>query len=272
MASLRVRVELNKGGVGVSLRKLAAVSTRYEKFLKSLSKDLRIDLSKGEWIAKDFENSSVDYVVEFVGPTPPETVAEGYEALRHLMIGPKDIYDLSPKISRGTVQNYANIADDIDADEAVGFGLYSDGNGKPSESYVLSKELALHITEILKQGESVTYTGTIRGTIHSWLKEAERPHLRVRDFASSSLVDCYYQNEIYPDIADAVQRRETIIDIGGIITASRVAHRPMSILVRKISKAAEYQEGDLERFFGCAPDLTGNMTTEEFIDLMRQDD
>lgn len=31
----------------------------------------------------------------------------------------------------------------------------------------------------------------------------------------------------------------------------------------------DYQEGDLEKFFGCDPDFTGDQTTEEFIDEMR---
>lgn len=31
----------------------------------------------------------------------------------------------------------------------------------------------------------------------------------------------------------------------------------------------EYQEGDIEKFFGVDPDFTGDMTTEEYIDSIR---
>jgi hypothetical protein len=31
----------------------------------------------------------------------------------------------------------------------------------------------------------------------------------------------------------------------------------------------EYKEGDLEKFFGCAPDFTGELSTEEYVDDIR---
>jgi len=33
--------------------------------------------------------------------------------------------------------------------------------------------------------------------------------------------------------------------------------------------AEQYQDGDLERFIGCAPGATGDQTTEEYIDAIR---
>lgn len=32
---------------------------------------------------------------------------------------------------------------------------------------------------------------------------------------------------------------------------------------------AEYQEGDLEKFFGIDPDFTGGMSTEDYVDYVR---
>lgn len=31
----------------------------------------------------------------------------------------------------------------------------------------------------------------------------------------------------------------------------------------------EYREGDLDKFFGCDPDFTGGLSTEEYIDRIR---
>ena len=33
----------------------------------------------------------------------------------------------------------------------------------------------------------------------------------------------------------------------------------------------EYQEGDLEKFFGIDPDFTGDMSTEDYLDNLRGD-
>jgi hypothetical protein len=40
-------------------------------------------------------------------------------------------------------------------------------------------------------------------------------------------------------------------------------------LISTFTVLPEYQEGDIEKFFGCDPDFTGELTTEEFIDQIR---
>ena len=35
------------------------------------------------------------------------------------------------------------------------------------------------------------------------------------------------------------------------------------------SKCEDYREGDLDAFLGCAPRLTGDLSTEEFIEKIR---
>ena len=47
MARLRIRIELNRGGVGVPLHKLASVVDEAQKFFHLLTEDVQIDQSNG---------------------------------------------------------------------------------------------------------------------------------------------------------------------------------------------------------------------------------
>jgi hypothetical protein len=272
MASLRVKVELNKGGVGVSLHKLAQVSSQYERFLKSFSRDLHLDLKNGEWVAKDFENSSVDFVVEYIGPATQDKIEESKVALRYVMKETNNFTDLSSKISRDTILSYARIAKDIDADEAVGFGLYDNGNTKPDETYILSKQRALTIEEALSVDDRIEYIGSLQGKIHSLFKEVDRPHFNIREIATNNLIECFYSPEVYDQLAEALKKKDAMVFISGQIVASRATRKPLYIRAEKIHTAEEYQEGDLDKFFGCAPDITGELSTDDFIDTMRRND
>ena len=47
MARLRIRIELNRGGVGVPLHKLASVVEEAQKFFYLLTEDVHIDQTQG---------------------------------------------------------------------------------------------------------------------------------------------------------------------------------------------------------------------------------
>lgn len=42
-----------------------------------------------------------------------------------------------------------------------------------------------------------------------------------------------------------------------------------SIIIATFKVLPEYREGDVDKFVGCAPDFTGGLTTEEYIDKIR---
>jgi len=56
MSRLRVRIELNRGGVGVPLEKLASVVQQAQSFFRMLGDDVHIDQSQGEWLGFDFDH------------------------------------------------------------------------------------------------------------------------------------------------------------------------------------------------------------------------
>jgi Domain of unknown function (DUF4115) len=137
MARLRIRIELNRGGVGVPLHKLASVVDEAQKFFSLLTEDVQIDQTKGEWLGFDFGNESLNFTAEFVGPVTAEQVAAFHAA-----------FDGTTSLRRATISQFARITDAIEQDELIGFGLYlNDEGGDPTEWRCLSRRDALRITE-----------------------------------------------------------------------------------------------------------------------------
>jgi hypothetical protein len=137
MARLRIRIELNRGGVGVPLHKLASVVDESQKFFYLLAEDSRIDQSKGNWLGFDFGNESLNFTAEFVGPVTSEQVSAFHAA-----------FDGTTSLRRTIIAQFARITESIEQDELIGFGLYSaDESNEPSEWRCLSRRDALRITE-----------------------------------------------------------------------------------------------------------------------------
>jgi hypothetical protein len=137
MARLRIRVELNRGGMGVPLHKLASVVDQAQKFFHLLSEDIHIDQSSGEWLGFDFDHESLNFTAEFVGHVTPEQVS-AFNAS----------FDGTTPLRRATIAQFARITEAIEEDELIGFGLYLNGQGnEPDEWRCLSRRDALRIAD-----------------------------------------------------------------------------------------------------------------------------
>ena len=133
-------MELNRGGVGVPLNKLASVVNEAQKFFRMLGDDVHIDTAAGEWLGFDFDNKSLNFTAEYVGPVEPAQVLEFQAA-----------FDGVTLLRRATIAQFARIAGAIEEDELIGFGLYqNDQETEPSEWRSLSKRDALRISEEIR--------------------------------------------------------------------------------------------------------------------------
>src|ERR1035437_4154762 len=137
MARLRIRIELNRGSVGVSRHKLASIVDEAQKFFHLLAEDVQIDQTQGDWLGFDLGNESLNFSAEYVGPVTPEQVAAFHAA-----------FDGTTSLRRTTIAQFARITEAIEQDELIGFGLYlTDEGNEPSEWRCLSRRDALRITE-----------------------------------------------------------------------------------------------------------------------------
>lgn len=174
----------------------------------------------------------------------------------------------------GTVRQYAEIGEVVAEDESVRLGLFDSGAAAPTEWSVVTKARS---EEILSKIQTVIqYHGGAQGRMHALFMAEGHPYFRFRDLASGDLVKCVFRRDMYGDVAAALEATmnnpETVIYLSGTFTAQRFERKVQSVVLQRIKVAEAYRKGDLEKFFGCAPNLTGDLSTEEFIRRLRDDD
>lgn len=275
MSDLRLRIELNKGGMGISFHKLAEISVEAEKFLRMIVADVDRRIT-GNWIAKDFENNSVDFTAEFSGNITQEQAVLCSNALDATM---KEDFDFSVleqhRVRRATLLQYAKIAKPIAPDEAIYFAILNGDKSaeKPTgKRHILTKEHSITLTQRIKLTDTVSFHGSIQGTITALFKDQaiySKPHFRLRELSSEGLISCYYTSDLYEKVIYGLHNKDSVVHVAGVILASRTERKLLSVQVKKIQVAETYQQGDLERFVGCAPEATGDLSTEQFIENIR---
>jgi hypothetical protein len=273
MSELRLRIELNKGGEGISFHKLAQISVEADQFLKMIVQDVDRRIT-GTWIAKDFDNASVDFTTEFSGNITAEQVVLCKRALEAAMKTQFDFTELEKyRVKRATLLQYAKIAKPIAPDEAIYFAVLN-GDKKPKKHrHVLTKEHSIELVQRIQLTDTVSYDGSVQGIITALFRdqrEYRKPHFRLRELYSSTLIPCYYGPELYQKVVlEGLREAESVVHIAGKITASRTERKILMVEAKKIIEAEAYVPGDLQRFIGCAPQATGDLTTEQFINAVR---
>ena len=72
---------------------------------------------------------------------------------------------------------------------------------------------------------------------------------------------------MYNLIWKALEAKDAVVNAEGWKTI--VNGEVKYVNITSINPALEYQDDDLEQFFGCDPNFTGNKSTEDFIDDLR---
>jgi len=268
MARIKVRFELNKGRTGAPLSKLGDISKQAERFLRALANDLSIDAKAGEWLAINFKNGSVSYDAEFQGEITGAEADAFNRGLEFLADFDPESEGANGSVTQATVLEFARMGSIIDPDEVIGFGIYGRDRTKPKMRSITYARMAEKRAEI---ETPVPSYGSIQGIIHSLAKEAERPYFRIRELATTALVSCYYPGRLYDAVAHALQERTNVLHVDGQMKFDRASRSITEIAVERIETARMLAPAEFEAFFGSCPRFTGDMSTQEWIDVVRAD-
>jgi hypothetical protein len=266
---IRIKVMLNKGRSGISLHKLPKLLENIQQFLDMLSQD--VIGGNSEWLGSDFTNGSLVYTAERIDPVPEEKAKEFNDSFK----------GVASRTSKGRVRSatqsqYAKIANPIDADEVVRFGLeeIEEENRSitpeeaPFEWLELTKQDAALIAQAA-QAKVAAY-GSIQGIIHSVFFGAKPPHFQLRELSSGDLIHCIYTRDKYPEIAEALQEENAVLHVYGTTITDTVNREIEEMRVERIDVAGKFSKEDFEKFFGCAPGIKGELSIQEFIDRSRE--
>jgi hypothetical protein len=270
MATLRVRFKLNPGRTGIPLGKLSKQADSIELFLRSLASDIGEDDAAKLWLAKDFKNGSVYNTAEFQAVVAAEKASEFNEAIECLTT-----YKARPRVklpkwvTPPTIDRFASLRQGLDADEEIGIAVFDVDSGKMKRWTYVDR---LQLEQIAQSIETeVKYIGAIMGRTHEWNKGAKDPYIIIRELNSGELVKCIYADADYARVAQLFGNKTAIVIIEGTMTFNRITGRSEIAMATNFDVAPDFSNDDYERFFGCAPNITGGLTTEEFIRRGRDD-
>ena len=267
MRHVRIRVELNKGRVGMPLDKLAAIARDTVEFLGSLTRDMGLEEPAHAWLAEKFDNGSVDFDCHFAMALGEDRAAQLSSALR--MVFANDYSDATTAmlIRPETRRRYARIARPLDLDEVARFGIYRNGDVDSLDWFDLSPALAAEIEEPLS-GSHRSY-GEVQGIIHAFFKEAERPYLKIRELSTKELVNCFFSKDLYRNAVEVLADPDAVVFVEGWTTASVETGLVTEIEVADFRLAPEFKESAYRSGLGGMPDFTGAQETTDYIREVR---
>ena len=267
MSSLRVRVELNKGRRGIPLRKLSNITKETVKFLAMVCVDVGAEKSTDDWLALNFENNSVDFDCLIDSEIDERKATVGRQALRSIMGNQLPGSELGIRIRPATRLQYSHIASQMDPDELIRFGVYQNGEQKPTDWFTLDKSMAATIASEI--ATTATYFGEIQGIVHSFYKETDKPKFVIRELSTRLLIDCFFKPEMYRNAVEVLQEKDGVVFVEGMVTENVAEGFVESVEVTGFTSAPLFNEQETREFLGTHPDLTGNLTTEQYVERFR---
>lgn len=259
MARLKVRFVVNQGRHGAPMAKLGKIAEQTEKFLRVFANELGLDARTGEWLASDFKNSSVEFQAEYpkdVSSAVAQIFSSGLEVLADF---DPDNEGLNGRVSEATALEYSKIGALIDPDEIIRMGVMPPDSRAPRWRDITYSSLT-SIRRVLEQ--PITAHGAIQGILHAWFKEAKEPHFQMRELVSDELINIYYDDRLYDQVAKAVRERSTTLMAEGKISYDKVSRKALEMRARRIDAMEMMTTAEFSSVFGCAPNFVPTLIEE----------
>ena len=269
MAELRIRIELQRPDKGIEMSKLSALAEETQKFLRMVAEDAGINPDEGTWVARDFYNQGIGFNAEYQFADVEQDQVLAYLSLV------EGITDASPerqwavpRVRPLTVLQSAKLATLAGEGETVRVGFLN-GHDVVRDWRPLAKPKAVAIIEHFEAW--VEYRGMLQGVIHSIYKEVNPPYFTLRDFASRELIRCEFPAAHWDDVHKALERKDAVVLVAGWIRAKRIDKSIACIRVERIEGTKPLRRDQLMALFGSAPGWAGDLTSDEFIDSVRDE-
>lgn len=269
MAGIRFRIQFFRGKETIDLARLSVIPDEFSKFLHALGEDLGIPADQNNWRASKFRHGSLSMAIAAEDGFHADQIRSSADMTAAIVEGNVELaHDLG--VSDRTLLRFSDFTRALRDDEPCRIGVYKTARSRaPSKWLPVTSDTGRHLANVVNL--RIEYEGSLFGTIHSLYKEGDSPHFNLRDMARGSLVKCLFKDEHYNQIVRALAVRDNRVNVRGVLIANRLNREVESIRVREIDPAEMLSDEDFERFFGCSPDLTGDVSTADFIAFIRDD-
>ena len=261
--SAKVQVTLGKGRRGYPLEKLGKIAQDTVTFLQDLGKDLGISPAE-QWIADNF-SSAHSVVFEITPPADSELWERG---LRSVMARNFSDDVMNVRISPRTRREYIEIANDLEPDEKIEFALL---DGGVPEVYELDRAAVAEFKS--EKPDYYRYPGEIQGIVHSFVKEAKRPRLVMRELSTKQLVDCYFTKDMYQGAVELLRDEDAVIFVEGIVTEDSSTGLVTEVEATDFTPAPQFDLAAFETMIGAFPRaLSGGKDLAALLEELRRDE
>ncbi len=267
MSALRIRIELNKGRVGMPFGKLGRVCQEATKFLEMLCEDL--ELPEGDaWLAEKFENASLMFDVRHGIQIDPVAAELARQAMGMVFGETSENLPVAVKIRTETRRQFRKVTRALDPDEYMRIGVYRGDEHRPDNWYEVQRSEAVELTEgIVDRG---TY-GEVQGVVNAFFKEAQPPYVRIRELSTGNLVKCFFRVDQYQAAVELLEDRDAVVFVEGWLREDASTGATREVRVEDFTPAVDFDEKAVEALYGAVPDYTGSLTSEQFVEWIRGD-
>lgn len=268
MTQLKLRFKFNPGRTGAPMDKLGDFSVQCEKFLRSLTYDLGVQVKKGQWLAQNFSNGSVEFDSIFAESVPDNIAQQGIQAL--IGLSGQDPVSVCNKglIGYGTLAEFAKIGKSLDPDESYYIKLdYIEHS--ISDWREISYGKSAEIRKLLEA--PFISSGSFQGVPYSWHSGARPSFFQAREIVNGALVHCTYEQSIYLKVHNAFKKLGNIMHVYGDITWDKPTNSIIDVAVKDIEITSSISEAEFEKLFGSMSNYTGDFGTADYIDWVRGD-
>jgi hypothetical protein len=244
MATLKLKIEFNKGKPGIGLDKLEKVVESVRRFLSSLGEDIEL-LEPNAWVGNNFKNGSVEFVNEY----PRDVEVLKLDKFNSILLA-MGRSERPPAVRDYTANQFFDLAVELDIDgQKANMAVFSkDGTELPFE-IGRKTAIAAQSLNLLPYRDTL---GSVQGTIHSWYRESKEPYFVLRELSSRNLIKCFYEDDDYQAIYDALKNREQIVHVRGTVSTDTRKHEIRHVHVKSMILAEPFGYEDLERFLGAS--------------------
>lgn len=265
MDTLRIRIELNKGRIGMPFEKLASVCQEAARFLKMISEDLGLPESD-EWLAEEFENASVTFDVRHGVEIPPAQAETARQALGMVFGETAENVPLAVRIRPETRKQFRKITRALDVGEAMRVGVYQGKEARPESWFNVHRSDTTELSSgLVDRG---TY-GEVQGVINALFKEATPPYVRIRELSTGNLVKCFFRPDQYRAAVDLLEDKNAVVFVEGWVREDAATGETREIRVEDFTPAPDFDEAAVESLFGSVPDYTDSLSSDEFVEEIR---
>lgn len=268
MSKLRIRVELNKGRVGMPLAKLTHLCNETTRFLDMLCEDIGLPSSDAGWLARDFENASVDFDLCHPQPLTEDLAELGRRALRMVFGDSHERAEIALRIRPETRRQYRRIGNGLDADEVARFAVYRDDEERPERWFELGRTGDAELADTLVDRNAY---GEVQGVVNAFFKEHSPPYLRIRELATNELVKCFFPPDKYQAAVELLEDRDAVVFVEGWLKEDASSGRTREIRVEDFRPAPEFDLAQYKEMLGTIPGYTGPLSSEDWVRKVRGD-